>query len=111
MVNAYVFFNNNTAIRLPLYCLFQPVLAVGKKLGIKSVSLISSCSHSIKKFRQTAMEMGILVGRILKITEHSKVIGDFVKKFFEESVCIYSSFSLFQETINPDQATNIACLI
>lgn len=68
---------------------------MGKKLGIKSVSLISSCSHSIKKFRQTAMEMGILVGRILQITEHSKVIGDVVKKFLEESVCIYSIIQTF----------------
>lgn len=65
--------------------LVKPVLAVGKQLGIKSVSLISSCSHSIKKFRQTAMEIGILVGRILQITEHSKIIGDVVKKFLEES--------------------------
>lgn len=63
----------------------QPVLAVGRQLGITSVSLISSCSHSIKKFRQTAMDMGVLVGRILQITKHSKVIGDVVKKFLEES--------------------------
>jgi hypothetical protein len=94
MVNiVYMFFNNNTAIRLPLQkscCFLQPVLAVGKKLGIKSASLISSCSHTIKKFRQTAMEMGILVGRILQIGEHSRVTGDVVKKFLEESVCIFS---------------------
>jgi hypothetical protein len=70
----------------PFLCLLQPVLAVGRQLGITSVSLISSCSHSIKKFRQTAMDMDMLVGRVLHITKHSKVIGDIVKKFLEESV-------------------------
>jgi len=70
--------------------MLQPVLAMGKQLGVTSVSLISSCSHSIKKFGQTAMDMGILVGRILQLTKHSKVIGDVVKKFLEESVSIYT---------------------
>ncbi|XP_069693056.1 metabotropic glutamate receptor 8-like [Periplaneta americana] len=63
----------------------KPVLSVGKQLGIASISLISSCPHSIKKFRQTSMEMGILIGRLLKVTKHSKLIGDIVKKFLEES--------------------------
>jgi hypothetical protein len=61
---------------------------VGEQLGIKSVSLISSCAHSIKKFRQTAMGMGIPVGHTLQLTEQSKVIGDVVKKFLEETVNI-----------------------
>ncbi|KDR13974.1 Metabotropic glutamate receptor 5 [Zootermopsis nevadensis] len=62
----------------------KPLLTVGKELGITSINLISSCSHSIKKFGQIATEMGILVGRILQITKHSNVIGDIVKKFLEE---------------------------
>jgi hypothetical protein len=82
-----LFYFSSTASSVTHFlCLLQPVLAVGRQLGITSVSLISSCSHSIKKFRQTAMDMGVLVGRILHITKHSKVIGDVVKKFLEESV-------------------------
>jgi hypothetical protein len=33
-----------------------------------------------------ATDLGVLVGRVLHITKHSKVIGDVVKKFLEESV-------------------------
>jgi hypothetical protein len=81
------FHSNGTAAGVtPFSRLLQPVLAVGRQLGITSLSLISSCSHSIKKFRQTATDLGVLVGRILQITKHSKVIGDVVKKFLEESV-------------------------
>lgn len=64
---------------------------MGKELGITSVNLISSCPHSIKKFGQTAMDMGIVVGRVLQITKHSSVIGDIVKKFLEELVSIQST--------------------
>jgi hypothetical protein len=66
--------------------LLQPVLAVARQLGVTSVSLISSCPHSIKKFGQIAVDMGIPVGRILHISKHSKVIGEVAKKFLEESV-------------------------
>jgi hypothetical protein len=74
------------------FCFLQPLLALGKQLGIKSVSLISSCSHSIKKFKQTAVRMEITVGHVLQITEQSKVIGDVVMKFLEESVSILFFF-------------------
>ena len=79
--------------------LLQPVLAVGRQLGITSLSLISSCSHSIKKFRQTATDLGVLVGRILQVTKHSKVIGDVVKKFLEESVSEIKSICIFQSNL------------
>jgi hypothetical protein len=72
------------------FAFLQPLLVLGKQLGIKSVSLISSCSHSIKKFRQTAVGMEMPLGRILHITDQSKVIGDVVKKFLDESVSIDS---------------------
>jgi len=78
--------NSTAAIVTPFSRLLQPVLAVGRQLGITSLSLISSCSHSIKTFRRTATDLGVLVGRILQITKHSKVVGDVVKKFLEESV-------------------------
>jgi hypothetical protein len=77
------------------FCFLQPLLALGKQLGIKSLSLISSCSHSIKKFRQIAVEMEIPVGHILQITEQSKVIGDVVMKFLEESVSMLCFFFIF----------------
>jgi hypothetical protein len=81
------FYSPSTAAIVTTFShLLQPVLAVGRQLGITSLSLISSCSHSIKKFRQTATDLGVLVGRILQVTKHSKVIGDVVKKFLEESV-------------------------
>ena len=90
------FYSNSTAAGVtPFSRLLQPVLAVGRQLGITSLSLISSCSHSIKKFRQTATDLGVLVGRILQITKHSKVIGDVVKKFLEESVSGIKSICKF----------------
>jgi hypothetical protein len=81
------FCSNSTAAGVTRFSnLLQPVLAVGRQLGISSLSLVSSCSHSIKKFRQTATELGVQVGRVLQIAKHSKVVGDVVKKFLEESV-------------------------
>jgi hypothetical protein len=90
------FYSNSTAASVtPFSCLLQPVLAVGKQLGITSLSLISSCSHSIKKFRQTATDLGVLVGRVLHVAKHSKIIGDIVKKLLEESVSGIKSNCIF----------------
>ncbi|CAG2056647.1 unnamed protein product [Timema podura] len=49
------------------------------------MSLISSCEHSIKKFGEAAMQNHIYIGRILEIPKHSRIIGDVVKKFLDES--------------------------
>nr|CAD7426565.1 unnamed protein product [Timema monikensis] len=63
----------------------QPLVTVGKNLGITAMSLISSCEHSIKKFGEAAMQHHIYIGRILEIPKHSRIIGDVVKKFLDES--------------------------
>nr|CAD7398189.1 unnamed protein product [Timema cristinae] len=63
----------------------KPLVTVGKNLGITAMSLISSCEHSIKKFGEAAMQHHIYIGRILEIPKHSRIIGDVVKKFLDES--------------------------
>ena len=96
LLRSFQFYSNSTAASVTLFSrLLQPVLAVGRQLGITSLSLISSCSHSIKKFRQTATDLGVQVGRILQIAKHSKVVGDVVKKFLEDSVSGIESICKF----------------
>ncbi|XP_066995173.2 metabotropic glutamate receptor 5 [Anabrus simplex] len=63
----------------------KPMLAVSKRLGAGTVSLISSCPHSIKKFEDTVAELGLYTGRILEISKDSKIVGEKVKRFLEES--------------------------
>lgn len=63
----------------------KPTIVLAEELGVTELSLVSSCKHSIKIFEKTAAQSGIEVKRILQIDRTSKLLGETVRKFVEDT--------------------------
>lgn len=72
-----------------MFLVFQAVVDLGKALGVNSMSLVSSCPHSLNRFRHDLEARGMRLGRVLQVKKHTAILGDVVRKFLEESVRCY----------------------
>lgn len=77
---------DNTMTTAPdMASIVQGVAELGKALGASSMSLVTSCPHTLGRFRHDVEARGMRMGRPLQVKKHSAVLGDVVRKFLEES--------------------------
>lgn len=61
-------------------------MELGHALGVSSMSVVSSCPHSLSRFKHDLEARGMRLARQLHAKKHLDVLGDVVRTFLEESV-------------------------
>ncbi|KAK3932494.1 Metabotropic glutamate receptor 3 [Frankliniella fusca] len=76
----------NTLTTAPdMASIVQAVVELGKALGVESISVVSSCPHSLARFKHDLEARDMRLGRVLQVKKHSAILGDVVRKFLEEA--------------------------
>ncbi|KAE8750488.1 hypothetical protein FOCC_FOCC002782 [Frankliniella occidentalis] len=76
---------SNTLTTAPdMASIVQAVVELGKALGVTSISVVSSCPHSLTRFRHDLEARDMRLGRVLQVKKHFAILGDVVRKFLEE---------------------------
>lgn len=77
---------DNTLTTAPdMASIVQGVVELGHALGVSSMSVVSSCPHSLGRFKHALDARGMRLARQLHVKKHLAVLGDVVRTFLEES--------------------------